>query len=145
MRTALYSSVDSVLATEGDKLFQCGIVRGGGGRIFQGITVCLVSAVFSTVWWPSSFQSVSRGHILVFFNRHCFTMNLVKVKQGCLKRWPFKLIKHFADTTLVSPSPAGPAGCCYIPFLSNYFDFWPFDSEENMFTFFLDEVKSNPT
>ena len=29
--TALYSSVDSVLATEGDKLFQCGIVRGGGG------------------------------------------------------------------------------------------------------------------
>ena len=44
-------------------------------------------------------------------------MNLVKEKQGGLvptglKRWPFKLIKHFADATGVSPSPAGPAGCC---------------------------------
>ena len=34
-------------------------------------------------------------------------MNLVKEKQGGLvplglKRWPFKLIKHFADTTCVS-------------------------------------------
>ena len=66
---------------------------------------------------------MSRGHILVFFNRHCSTMNLVKEKQGGLvslghKRWPFKLIKHFADTTLVSPSPAGPAGCCPLIFLN---------------------------
>ena len=41
-------------------------------------------------------------------------MNLVKEKQGGLvppglKRWPFKAHKHFADTTRVSPSPAG---CC---------------------------------
>ena len=41
-------------------------------------------------------------------------MNLVKEKQGGLvptglKRWPIKLIKHFADATGVSPSPAGPA------------------------------------
>ena len=53
-----------------------------------------------------SCQTVSRGHILVFFNRHCSTMNLVKEKQGGLvppglKRWPFKLIKHFAHTTYV--------------------------------------------
>ena len=61
---------------------------------------------------------MSRGHILVFFNRHCSTMNLVKEKQGGLvprglKRWPFKLIKHFADATGVSPSPAGPASFIY--------------------------------
>ena len=50
-------------------------------------------------------------------------MNLVKEKQGGLvppglKRWPFKLIKHFAHTTCVSPSPAGPAGCCPLNFLN---------------------------
>ena len=66
---------------------------------------------------------MSRGHIIVFFNRHCSTMNLVKEKQGWLvppglKRWPFKLIKHFGDTTSVSPSPAGPAGCCPLNFLN---------------------------
>ena len=50
-------------------------------------------------------------------------MNLVKEKQGGLvptglKRWPIKLIKHFADATGVSPSPAGPAGCCPLNFLN---------------------------
>ena len=50
-------------------------------------------------------------------------MNLVKEKQGGLvspdlKRWPFKLIKHFADTTRVSPAPAGPADCCPLNFLN---------------------------
>ena len=35
-----------------------------------------------------------------------------------LKRWPFKLIKHFVNTTRVSPSPAGPAGCCPLNFLN---------------------------
>ena len=50
-------------------------------------------------------------------------MNLVKEKQGGLvppglKRWPFKLIKHFAGTTCVPPSPAGPAGCCPLNFLN---------------------------
>ena len=50
-------------------------------------------------------------------------MNLVKEKQGGLvppglKRCPFELIKHFADTTRVSPSPAGPAGCCPLNFLN---------------------------
>ena len=39
----------------------------------------------------------------------------MKEKQGGLipiglKRWPFKLIKHFANTTHVGPSPAGPGG-----------------------------------
>ena len=46
----------------------------------------------------------------------------MKEKQGGpiptgLKRWPFKLFKHLADTTCVSPSPAGPAGCCPLNFL----------------------------
>ena len=50
-------------------------------------------------------------------------MNLVKEKQGGLvprglKRWPIRLIKHFANTTSVSPSPAGPAGCCPLNFLN---------------------------
>ena len=50
-------------------------------------------------------------------------MNLVKEKQGGpvppgLKRWTFKLIKHFAETTRVSPSPSGPAGCCPLNFLN---------------------------
>ena len=50
-------------------------------------------------------------------------MNLVKEKQEGLvplglKRRPFKLIKHFADTTCVLPSPAGPAGCCPLNFLN---------------------------
>ena len=95
----------------------------GGKRILQGITVCLVSAVLSTMWWSGSFQTVSRGHILVFFNRHCSTMNLVKEKQGelvppGLKRLSFKLITHFADATPVSPSLAGPAGCCSLNFLN---------------------------
>ena len=44
-------------------------------------------------------------------------MNLVKEKQGGLvppglKRRPFQLVQHFAHTTRVSPSPAGPAGFC---------------------------------
>ena len=50
-------------------------------------------------------------------NRRCTTMKLVKEKQGGLiptdpKRWPFTLIKHFADTTCVLPSTAGPVGRC---------------------------------
>ena len=50
-------------------------------------------------------------------------MILVKEKQGGLipaglKRWPFKCIEHFADTTRVSPSPAGPAGRCPLNFLN---------------------------
>ena len=49
IRSALNSSVDSVLATEGDRLFQCGIVQVGRGGIIQSITVCLVSAVLGTL------------------------------------------------------------------------------------------------
>ena len=50
-------------------------------------------------------------------------MSLVKEKQGGLvlpglKRWPFKLTKHFATTTRVSQSPASPAGCCPLNFLN---------------------------
>ena len=40
----------------------------------------------------------------------------MKEKQGGpiptgLKRWPLKLVNHLANTSCVSPSPAGPAGC----------------------------------
>ena len=50
-------------------------------------------------------------------------MNLMKEKQGGLipkglKRLPFKLNEHFADTTRVSPSPAGQAGRCLLNFLN---------------------------
>ena len=63
------------------------------------------------------------GHILVFFNRHCSTMNLVKEKKEGLvppglKKWPFELIKQFTDTTCVLPSPADPLGCCPLNFLN---------------------------
>ena len=49
-------------------------------------------------------------------------MYLKKEKQGGpiptgLKRWPLKLIKHLADTTCVSPSPACPTGCCPLNFI----------------------------
>ena len=40
------------------------------------------------------------------------------VPSRSLKRWPFKLIKHFADTTRVLPSCAGPVGCCLLNFLN---------------------------
>ena len=33
----------------------------------KGITVCLVSTILGTVWWPGRFQTVSRGQVLVFF------------------------------------------------------------------------------
>ena len=72
-------------------------------------------------WYFSNCEQGS--YIFVFFNRHCSTINLVKEKQGGLippglKRWPFQLFQHFADTTRVSPSPAGPAGCCPLNFLN---------------------------
>ena len=56
------------------------------------------------------------GQVLVFFNRHSATVSLMKDKQRGpipkgLKRWPLKLIKHFVDTTCVSPSSTGTAGC----------------------------------
>ena len=71
---------------------------------------------------PGGFQTVSRGQELVFFYRHSTRKYLMKEKQGGpipmgLKRWPLKLIKHLADTTCISPSPAGPAGCCPLNFL----------------------------
>ena len=76
------------------------------------------------MWWPSSFQArVTYLSFSVDSIRHCTTMNLMKEKHGGLipmglKRWPFKLIKHFADTTRVLPSPAGPAARCPLNFLN---------------------------
>ena len=90
--------MDWALATEGDRLLQFGIVW-GEKELFKASLY-----VFSIEHYviPCSFQTVSRGHTLVFFNRHCFTMNLVKEKQGglvppSLKRWPFKLSPPSAD------------------------------------------------
>ena len=47
-------------------------------------------------------------------------MNLVEVGKGRwlpvgLHGWPFKFVKHVADATGVSPSPAGPPGSCPSP------------------------------
>ena len=60
-------------------------------------------------------------HYVMIFNRHCSIMKPAKEKQGGLipkglKRWQFKIIEHFADTTHVSPSPASPAGWCPLNF-----------------------------
>ena len=46
--------MDWILATEGDRLFQCGIARGGGG------------GGGGSSGHHCSFPTVSRGHILVF-------------------------------------------------------------------------------
>ena len=93
-------------------------------RVLQSITVCLVSTILGTdiVWWPGRFQTVSRGQVLVFFYRHIIRMYHMKEKQGGpiprgLKRWPLKFIKHLANTTCVSLSPAGLTGCCPLNFL----------------------------
>ena len=69
---------------------------GGGEGILQGITVYLVSKIFCTICDDLViFETVSRGQVLVFFNKHCTTMHLVKEMQGGLipkglKRRPFR-------------------------------------------------------
>ena len=42
----------------------------------------------------------------------------MKEKQEGPQNWPFKFIEHFADTTRVLPSPAGPVGHCPLNFLN---------------------------
>ena len=51
-----------------------------------------------------SFRTVSRCHIIVFFNRHCSTLNLVKEKQGGLiptsirqLLWVWSVDAHLAE------------------------------------------------
>ena len=78
---ALNSSVVWELTSEGERLFYCGIVP-RKKRVLQGITVCLVSTILGTVWWPGQFQTVSRGQVLVFFYRHSTRMYLMKEKLG---------------------------------------------------------------
>ena len=90
--------------------------------VLRGITVCLVSTILGTVWCSGWLQTVSRGQVLVFFYRHSTKIYFMKEKQWGpiptgLKSWPLKLVKHLADTTCVSPSPAGPTGCCPLNFL----------------------------
>ena len=92
-------------------LFHWGIVRGNKEFFRASLYVRYVQywAILDTVWWPGSFPTVSRGRVLVFFYRHSTRMYFMKKKQGGpiptgLKRWP---LKHLADTTCVSPYPAG--------------------------------------
>ena len=119
MRSALNSSVVWELTAEGERPFHCGIVRGemssSGHHCMSGIYNighCVMP------WYISKCEQGS----LVFFYRHSTRMYLMKEKQGGpipigLKKWPLKLVKHLADTTCISPSPAGPAGRCPLNFL----------------------------
>ena len=72
-------------------------------------------------WWISNCEQGS-GTCIFLQTQHQNVSLSMKEKQGGpiptgLKRWPLKLIKHLADTTCISPSPAGPAGCCPLNFL----------------------------
>ena len=72
-------------------------------------------------WWISNCE---QGSGTCFFFRHSTRMYLMKEKQGRpiptgLKGWPLKLIKHLANTTCISPSPADPAGRCPLKYLVN--------------------------
>ena len=112
LRSGLNSSVVWELTTEGGRLSHCGVVRGkmssSGHRCMSGIYNighCVMP------WWISNCE---QGSGTCFFSTR---MYLMKEEQGGpipsgFKRWPLKLIKHLADTTCISPSPAGPAGCC---------------------------------
>ena len=124
--SALNSSVVSAATTDGDRLFQWGIVL-GGKRILQGITISLMPAGLWVVWWPGRSCTLRRDQVLVFINRHSPTMNLVEEKQTGLippglQSWPLQLIEHFSNTTSVAPPPADPAGCrpLYLLHLLNF-------------------------
>ena len=113
MRSVLNSSVVWELATEGERPFHCGIVRGKNEFFRASLNVWYLQ------YWALCYALVD---LLVFFNRHSTRMYLMKEKQGGpiptgLQRWPLKLIKHLANTTCILPSPAGPAGCCPLNFL----------------------------
>ena len=70
---------------------------------------------------PLFFLSLEPGSdtkILIFIKRHCTGVNLVGIQgkgrllPAGLQGWPRKFVKHVADVTGVSPSPAGPPGSC---------------------------------
>ena len=121
MRSALNSSAVWELTTEGERLFHCGIVW--GKKEFFRVSLY--------VWYLQNwalcddlvdFKLQAGDRYLSFFYRHSTRMYLMKEKQGGpiptgLKKWPLKLIKHLTDTACVSPSPAGPTGCCPLNFL----------------------------
>ena len=104
MRSALNSSVVWELTTEGERPFHCGIVQGKNEFFRASLYVWYVQ------YWALCdalvvFKVVRRGQVLVFFCGHITRMYLVKEKQGGpiprgLKRWPLKLFKHLADTTM---------------------------------------------
>ena len=108
MRSALNSLVVWELTTEGERLFHWGIVGGKKGLLRASLYVWYLQ------YWALCDElvvsSCEQGSGTCLFYRHSTTMNFMKEKQGGpipsgLKRWPLKLIKHFADTTCVSPSP----------------------------------------
>ena len=63
------------------------------------MSVCIYNIEHYEMTCRGSFQTVSRGQVLVFINGHCTTMYLVKEKQGRLIPTSLKGLKHFADTT----------------------------------------------
>ena len=71
----------------------------GEKRVLQGITVCLVSTILGSVWWPGRFQTASRGQVLVFFYRHSTRMYLMKEKQ-ILYRHKTKKIPNSEDRVM---------------------------------------------
>ena len=95
----LNSSVVWKLTTEGERPFHCGIV-------------CLKNEFFRASLYVWYLQYWALCDALVDFKLWARRTN----PYG-LKRWPLKLIKHLANTTCISPSPAGPAGCCPLIFL----------------------------
>ena len=109
MRSALNSSEVWELTTE------CGIGRGENEffRVSLYFWYLQYWALCDALWISNCEQG--SGTCLLY--RHSTRMYLMKEKQGGpiptgLKRRPLKLIKHLADTTCISPSSAGPTGCC---------------------------------
>ena len=121
MRSALNSSAVWELTTEGERLFHCGIVR-GEKEFFRASLYVWYLQYWTLCDDLVDFKLRAGVRYLSFFYRHSTRLYLMKEKQGGqiptgFKRWPLKLIKHLADTTCVSPSPAGQTGCCPLNFL----------------------------
>ena len=93
--------------------------RAGEERIFQGITISKVFSVLCTMGYPCSSPVRCWGQVLIFLKKH-FTVNLLTEEgplPAGLEGWRLKFVQHIADTSCLSPSPAGPPGNCPSHFL----------------------------